>query len=168
MILADILMWFLIIVGLLAAFNSYWLAAYALFPDWVERSTEAYARPIRAILLGSVIAVPLILLGAAMASAANPVAKLLGLSFLGVPILMGLIGSAGLSRRIGRGMSSAVDESQPWRTVLRGGIVLSLLFLLPFLGWFGVLPLTLLSGAGAVAVAFRRREVPPRIPATEL
>jgi len=167
MILADILMWFLIIVGFLAALNSYWLAAHALFPEVVTRSRDAYARPVRTFFVGLVVAVPLVVVGAAIASAPNPVAKLLGIAILGVPLLLGLLGSAGLSQRIGLGLPSAVDDAQPWRMVLRGGVVLALTFLLPFLGWFAVLPLTLVTGVGAAAASLRRKTVPPRIPLNE-
>jgi hypothetical protein len=163
MIVADILMWFLLIVGLLLVFNSYWLASTALFPNMVERARAAYARPVRALFLGLLLAVPLIALGAFIGRVNNPVLKLTGISVGSLPVVLGLLGSAGLSLRIGAGMASPVDVAQPWRRVLRGGIVLSLGFLLPFIGWFGVLPLTLLSGVGAAVTAFwqGRRPVLP-------
>ena len=36
MIFADILMWFLLVLGAYLTFLSYWLAAHALFPRFVE------------------------------------------------------------------------------------------------------------------------------------
>jgi hypothetical protein len=165
MIVADILMWFLLVVGLLLVFISYWLAAVALFPRMVGRAREAYAQPVRVILLGALIATPLITLGVMISSQPNPALKLLGLSVIAVPVLLGLVGSAGLAQRVGLGMASPVDDSQPWRRVLRGGIVLSLGFLLPFLGWFGVLPLTLLSGVGAAGRSIWKGRVPASPPA---
>jgi hypothetical protein len=168
MIVADILMWFLLIVGLLLVFNSYWLASAALFPNMVDRARTVYSRPIRALLLGVVVAAPLIALGTVIASIKNPAFKLLGISISSVPVLLGLLGSAGLSLRIGAGMASPVDAAQPWRRGLRGGIVLSLGFLLPFIGWFGVLPLTLLSGVGATTMAlWQGRRPPVAAPANE-
>jgi hypothetical protein len=163
MIVADILMWFLLVVGLLLVFNSYWLAGTALFPNMVERARAVYSRPIRLILLGLLVAVPLVALGAYIGRVNNPVFKLTGISIGSLPVVLGLLGSAGLSLRIGAGMASPVDVAQPWRRVLRGGIVLSLGFLLPFIGWFGVLPLTLLSGVGAAVAALwqGRRPVSP-------
>jgi hypothetical protein len=163
MILADILMWFLIIVGLLAALISTWLAAHALFPRVVDRSREAYSRPIRAFLIGLAVAVPLLVVGATVASVANPLVKLAGIVVLGALILLGLVGSAGLSLRIGQGLPSPGDQGQPWRVLLRGGVVLALTFLLPFLGWFAVLPITLVTGVGAAASALRRRPEPPEL-----
>ena len=37
MIVADILMWFLLIMGTYVIFISYWLAAQALFPELTDR-----------------------------------------------------------------------------------------------------------------------------------
>lgn len=164
MIVADILMWFLLVVGLLLVFISYWLASAALFPRMVERAREAYAQPVRAVLLGVLIAAPLITLGVVIGAQANPFFKVLGLTISAVPVLLGLVGSAGLSQRIGAGMASPVDDTQPWRRVLRGGIVLALGFLLPFLGWFGVLPLTLLSGVGAAVRSMWKSRAPAAPP----
>ncbi len=65
------------------------------------------------------------------------------------------MGSAGLGDRIGVGLPSAGDATQPWRRLLRGGTVLSLTFLLPIVGWVGVLPWTLVSGVGAAVLAMR-------------
>jgi len=45
----------------------------------------------------------------------------------------------------------------PWRRVLRGGVVLSFAFLLPVIGWFVLLPWTLVSGVGASLGSLRRR-----------
>ena len=42
------------------------------------------------------------------------------------PLLaLGLLGTAGLARRVGCGMPAPVDEAQPWRRVLRGGTALA-------------------------------------------
>lgn len=171
MIVADILMWFLLIVGLLLVFISYWLASVALFPRLVERARDAYATPVRALVLGVLCAAPLIALGILIGARPNPALKVIGLTIGAVPVLLGLVGSAGLSLRIGAGMASPVDDAQPWRRVLRGGIVLALGFLLPFLGWFGVLPLTLLSGVGAAVLSLwrgRKAAHPPAVSAMEM
>jgi hypothetical protein len=54
-----------------------------------------------------------------------------------------------------------VDEVQPWRRVLRGGGVLALLFAVPLLGWFAMLPLTLASGLGALFLPRRPLSISP-------
>lgn len=167
MIMADVLKIALLIIGQLIVFVSYWLAAEALFPVVVERARQQYdSHAIRATLLGLVIVVPFVALGIAVGKSANPLLKLISAILIGTPVLLGMLGSAGLSRRIGAGLPSLIDEQQPWRRGLRGGIVLALLFLLPLIGWFFVLPLTLISGCGAalMALAPQRKEV--RVPPT--
>jgi hypothetical protein len=159
MIMADVLKIFLIIVGLLLVFNAYWLLGAGLFPNWTERCSARFGQPLRTMTLGLVIGLPLFFIGIlVVGKLGNPVFKIIGGIFVAVPVVLGLMGSAGLSRRIGEGLVSAVDEAQPWRRVLRGGIVLSLTFVLPLVGWFVVLPLSIIGGLGAAILSFKKPE----------
>jgi len=172
MIMADILKIFLIIVGLLTVYVSYWLVAQALFPAVVERAQQHYSRPVKITFIGLLAAALPVVLGAIISNLPNPAFKLTGVTLMVVPAMLGMIGSAGLTLRIGAGLPSPLDESQPWRRVLRGGVLLSLTFLLPFVGWF-VLPVwALVSGFGAFILSVqelrRQRGVPPLIQATPL
>ena len=156
---ADILFWFLFVLGAYLAINAYWLAALALFRPVVERARRTYAtRPLTASLVGLGALVPVAGLLLVLARATHPGVKLLAFALLVVPVVTALVGSAGLADRIGSGLPAPIDAEQPWRRVLRGGAVLGLLFLVPFLGWFAVLPLTLASGLGAVLL--RERPLP--------
>ncbi|MDQ6829732.1 MAG: hypothetical protein M3081_12795 [Gemmatimonadota bacterium] len=162
MIMADVFKILFLILGTLIVFVSYWLAATALFPRAVSSARAQYdLHAFRITLVGALVGVPVFALGLLLVTQApTPLLKLAGGALLAVPILLGLLGSAGLSERIGVGMPSLVDEHQPWRRVMRGGVVLSLTFLLPVVGWFVVLPWTVLSGFGAavssMAAATRR------------
>ena len=156
MIFADILFWFLIVAGAYLALNAYWLAAVALFRPAVERSHQTYrVRPVAATLLGLVSFVPVGLVFVVFTKAPHPGLKLLSGAALMVPLVLALIGSAGLAERIGSGLPAPIDDAQPWRRVLRGGAVLGLLFVVPVLGWFAVFPLTLASGLGAILLPRR-------------
>ncbi len=157
MILADVLKIVFLVIGTMAVFISYWLTAKSLFPTLVSHAHDAYGhRPGRLLLTGVVVSTPLLLVGAGLLNAVPQGGlKLLGALLATVPILMGLLGSAGLSERIGRGLVSADDTHTPWRRSLRGAAVLSTTFLLPIVGWFVVLPLTLISGVGAFVLARR-------------
>ncbi len=172
MIMADILKIFLIIVGLLTVYVSYWLVAHALFPAVVDRARQHYARPVKLTLVGLLAAALPVILGAIISNLPNPALKLTGVTLMLIPALLGLIGSAGLVLRIGAGLPTPADEQQPWRRVLRGGILLSLTFLLPFVGWF-VLPIwALVSGFGAFILSVqelrKQRNLPPIINMTPL
>lgn len=155
MIMADVLKIFLIIVGLLIVYVSYWLLAQALFPRLVERASQLYGRPLKISLIG-LIAAPLpVGLGLLISKLPNPLLKIIGVTLMVIPAMLGLVGSAGLTLRIGSGLPSPADGAQPWRRVLRGGVLLAFSFLLPVVGWF-VLPIwALVSGFGAFIICAR-------------
>lgn len=158
MIMADILKIFLLIVGLLTIYVSYWLVAQALFPGLVERARQNYGQPVKITLVGLLAAALPIVTGAIISNLPNPALKITGITLMLIPAMLGLIGSAGLVLRIGVGLPSPADEQQPWRRVLRGGILFALTFLLPIVGWF-VLPVwALLSGFGAFILSVRERK----------
>ncbi|MBA3710340.1 MAG: hypothetical protein H0W83_16140 [Planctomycetes bacterium] len=156
MIMADVLTWFLIISGIYLVVVAYWLAAVALFPASVERCRDLYGRrSVAASLVGAAALVPLAALGAITAAIPHPLISGTLLVIALVPVLMALVGSAGLALRIGSGLAGSTAEGMPGRNVLRGGGVLGLTFLLPFIGWFVVLPWALISGLGVALLAMR-------------
>src|SRR6266498_2184734 len=101
MIMADVLKILLIILGILTIYVSYWLLAEALFPGLVERAGRQYNRPLRISLLGLAAAAVPVIVGVACAKMPNPLLKLVGITLLVVPGILGLAGSAGLTLRIG-------------------------------------------------------------------
>ena len=161
--MADILKILLIILGILTIYVSYWLLAEALFPALVERASRQYGKPLKISLIGLAAALAPVVLGLMLSKVPNPLLKVLGITLLIAPAMLGLAGSAGLTLRIGAGLPSPVDEAQPWRRVLRGGVLLACSFLLPIVGWI-VIPLwVLVSGLGAfiVSVKEQNRDRPP-------
>jgi len=162
MIMADILKILLIIIGILTIYVSYWLLSEALFPALVEGASRQYRTPFKITFVGLGAAVLPVVLGLVLAHTPNPLVKLIGLTLVVVPALLGLAGSAGLTLRIGAGLPSPADQTQPWRRVLRGGILLACSFLLPVVGWI-ILPLwVLVSGFGALILY--RRELRRNLP----
>ena len=173
MIMADVLKYFLSILGGLLIFIAYWLAAEALFPTLVERARDQYRRPWKLTFAGLAMCAPV--LGLALAASKigdrNPLMNIAAFILLGIVVFGGLAGSAGFAKRIGAGLPSPLDETQPWRRVLRGGIVLELTFLLPFIGWIGLPIWTLVTGFAALVFAIREAKqanpVVPELPKTE-
>jgi len=155
--LADVFTFLFVILGFVIVFNAYWLMAAGLFPDLVERCAARLERPVKATLVGLVTFVPVVFVGLAISSQApNAALKVAGLGLVLGAALVALFGSAGLALRLGRGLPSTLDEPQPWRTVRRGGLVLALTFVLPFLGTFVLMPFAFIAGAGAWVLARRR------------
>lgn len=151
MIMADVFKILFLILGTLTTAVSYWLLFEACAPLRVERARANYERrPLRTTLLGLIVSAPVVGIGLALSSVPRGPVKLVGLILIMLTVLAGLFGSAGLTRLIGQRLASPADAVQPWRRVLRGGIVLSVSFVLPFIGWFMVLPFTLISGVGAL------------------
>jgi hypothetical protein len=169
--MADILKIFLLILGGLLIFLSYWLAAEALFPALVERARDQYRRPYKLTFAGLAMAAPMLGLAFACTKLNNPLMNIVSLILLGIVLFGGLAGSAGFAKRIGAGLPSPMDETQPWRRVLRGGIVLTLTFLLPFIGWMGLSIWTLVTGFAAFVFAVREAKkanpAAPELPKTE-
>jgi hypothetical protein len=152
--LADVFTVVLIILGLLTVFVGVWLASASLFPKVVERCAEQIgSAPIRCGIVGAGAMTLLIAAGAMVGKVApNAPGKLLGFVIIVLTILTALIGTSGLALRIGRGLASAEDERQPWRRVLRGGVVLAITY-----GTIVLLPLTLVAGFGAFVLGGARR-----------
>jgi len=169
MIMADVWKIVFLVLGTQAVMVSCWLLAAALFPRALAQSRRVYdVRGGRATFVGLVTVVPTLLFGVALLQQGpHPLLKLLGAILVSAPVAFGLAGSAGLCDRIGAGLPVDSDGRQPWRRVLRGGVVLSFAFVLPVIGWFVLLPWTLVSGVGASMSALgeaRRERRAHRVP----
>ncbi|MBI5092710.1 MAG: hypothetical protein HZB26_09755 [Candidatus Hydrogenedentes bacterium] len=168
MIMADVFKILFLILGTLVTVVCYWLLFEACAPARVDRARRNYERrPIRITLLGLLVSAPVIAIGMAMVSAPAGLAKVIGLTLIMLLVLSGLLGSAGLTRMIGQRLESAVDSAQPWRRVLRGGVVLAVSFVMPFIGWFLVLPFALISGVGATICRAPASPAPQPAPIAE-
>lgn len=150
----DVLAILFIHVGFLIAFQSYWLAGAALFPELARSAERNYAaRPIKLLLVGLAVAVPLLLLTIAVNNTPVKFAKVV---LAGGWLLLGMtamFGTSGLARLIGSRLPGEPELAiHSTRASYRGGLVLGFTFIMPLLGWFLVIPYSLLSGLGAVAV----------------
>lgn len=161
MTMADVFTVVFIFVGFLLALPATWLLFSAIAPRGVARAQyRARRMPIVAFFVGlGTIA----LFAAAVAGlAATSLGPLQTLAFLVAASGMAftMYGVSGVARQIGAMLPSAIDRDNPWRSHLRGGVVLELSFLIPILGWFLILPATLIVGAGAAALSILLRGVP--------
>jgi hypothetical protein len=129
----------------------HWVAFGGMFPKATSEFVRVYdERPIRALLLGLVTYGPVIVL---LLNTAKLPGTALRVVMIGVGLLSLLIafaGSAGLALRIGRNLSA---DASRWQQCLRGGVMLGLVFVTPFVGWGFLLHAGLASGFGAFLLA---------------
>jgi hypothetical protein len=153
-----------ILAAFLAAFLiliSHWLVSAGLFPKAADKFADVYGqRPVRAFLVGLVTYGPLQFIGLNANNIHNGPVKFLAIVLSFGSLLIAIVGTGGLALRIGRNLSAGADA---WRQMLRGGVMLALVFLTPFLGWFFALPVGLASGFGAFVLArpWKSKEASP-------
>jgi len=155
--LADVFTVVLIIVGVLGVFVGVWLLTAGLFAAQTARCAELLgSAPLQCFLVGAAALVPVLVAGIALGRfASNAPLKILSVLIFVFTLLGALAGTAGLALRIGQGLASARDAQEPWRRVLRGGIVLAISY-----GTLVLLPLTLVPGFGAFVLSRGRRAGP--------
>ncbi len=159
MLMADVFVWVFFILGLMIAFPASWLLFFAVSNKGVVRAQDRVRRmPIVTFFVG--VGAIFLIVAAVGLLAATALAPLQTLAFIVAASGMAftMFGVSGIARQIGSMLPSGIDRDSPWRAHLRGGIVLELSFLIPVLGWFLILPMTLILGAGAatLSVLFRR------------
>lgn len=150
--LADVFTVLFVVLGLMVVFVAYWLLAAGLFPKLVGRCADRVGASLgKTVLIGTVGLVPVITAGIMISRvASNPLGKILGVLVVLGGILLALTGAAGIAAKIGQGLAAANDEREPWRRVLRGGVVLALA-----LGTVVLLPVMLLAGFGALLLGWK-------------
>ncbi len=165
MTMADVLTGTLIVLGFLVTLPALWLLLRALFPAAVGRGRDRIAAaPIRCFFLG-LLGVVLLVGIVAVLNLAGPPGKALGVLAIVAGVLLAGVGLSGFSAIVGERLPSTADEGRPWRGMVRGAVCLELSFLLPVIGWFGVLPIALLTGLGAAAMALASPGDPRPLPA---
>ena len=152
--------WLWVHFGVLLALVGYAACGHALFPRLVEDGrVRLELRPVRTLLVGLAISLPWVGLGIALANAPNGALKfagvLLGLAWLS----LALVGVSSIALRIGARGEAAHAR---WTDVARGAGFVGFTWMLPILGWFVVLPLTLACGVGClVGSLVGRSPLPP-------
>ena len=170
MLMADTVAIFFVILGLMLALPGLWLLCRGLWPRAVAgAAARCNAGLIKTFLVGLPITTVMIFLTAVLNNALGTFGKVAAIGVVCLYVVYAHTGVAGLATCLGERLASPVDAIRPWRATLRGGIVLELTYLLPILGWFVILPLSTIIGAGAVTLALLRRKkvAPVMVPPTE-
>lgn len=152
MLMADTMSIFFVVLGMLLAFSGLWLMCRGLWPSVVEATAERCAKRIWPYFLAGIPLTLVMIVLTKVLFSLGPVGKIAGVGVVSAYMLQAHTGVSGLVTAIGRRLPSSVDEQSPWRATLRGGIALELTYLLPILGWFVVLPASIIIGTGAINV----------------
>lgn len=154
MLFADTMAWFFVIVGLLITFPSLWLLCTGLWPNFVERASHAVSGGIiKSFLIGipvTALAVFIVIVVGKLPASFGQIGGVLSFSAL---MLFAQTGVAGLAKQLGLKLFYPEGTERPCRPVLRGGAVLVLSYLLPLVGWFLILPASIIIGAGSATRA---------------
>ncbi len=148
----------------------HWLVMCGMFPAATSAVVREYdARPVRALLVGVLTYGPIFVLLLNVAKLPGTPLRIAVIAAAVVALLVAFAGTAALALRIGRNLCASASR---WEQCLRGGVMLGLVFITPFLGWGFLLHAGLASGFGAVLLAKPWKksaaETPDTLPAPAL
>ena len=147
--MADVMLGTMLHVGLVIVLPGVWLLAGALWPSVSGRAQQRILKmPIGTFFIGLPIGLAVFFASVFLGNANLP--------WLAVPLAIlgvgwALFGLSAFSRHVGERLLTPGEP--PWRTHLRGSVVLTLSFFLPFIGWFLILPVALALGLGSATLS---------------
>jgi hypothetical protein len=161
MLMADTMAIFFTVLGLLIALPGLWLLCRGLWPGSVESARSDCVKTLwKPFLVGIPITAGAIFLCAMLGKLPQPVGGILAILDICLFITYASAGVAGLATVVGERLPSPADAQCPWKATIRGGVILELSYLLPILGWFVLLPSSIIIGAGAVTRSFFAKKSP--------
>jgi len=167
MLMADTMAIFFVIVGFLLAFPGLWLLCRGLWPNAVISARDRCAAGlIRPFIYGVPFAALIVIL-AAMLGKLGTAGKIGSVGVVCLALMIANCGVSGMVTAIGERLVTDSDEGRAWRATLRGAIVLVLTYPIPFLGWFVILPTSMIIGLGAGLNAIYRHLLTARSGAKE-
>jgi hypothetical protein len=155
MLMADTLAVFFVVLGLLLAHLGVWLLCRGLWPSVTAKVEGGGVGVGLSALSGLPPTVLAIVAAAVFGHVLGGFGKACAAVILAGFFLYAHVGLAGLVARVGRALGP--DGETAWRATLKGGLALSLAYLFPLLGWFVLLPISLVIGAGATTIALARK-----------
>ena len=162
---ATVWAWLFIHIGVVLVVSAYFTAGAVLVPSITARARERVARAAwLPALVGLAASLPWLGGGIVLVNLPSAVLKFIGAAMITLWVLAGLLGGAGIAQHIGAGSR---DGQATWTDTIRGGLCLSLTWILPLVGWLVMLPATMATGVGCLLLGPfpPRRTAPPSAPA---
>lgn len=154
LVIGDVLA---IVAALVGSAITVWalvMALSMLFVRRVEVAAESVERhPWGAALLGFGLIATVGLVGTTLAAVPMPLVKLMGLTILLVLSVLAMVGIGGLSHLISRRVRAYAPETTPYQALVKGSSLIVMAGFVPFVGWFLVGPVVIMTGLGACAMA---------------
>lgn len=145
---AVVLSFLFIHLGVILVVTAYFTLGAALAPGLTERARVRFAkRPWLPLLLGTAVSVPWVVASLVLLNIQSSPIKFAGAVLGCLWLLVGLIGGSAMAQHVGRAGSEAPPS---WVHTVRGGLLISLTWVLPLVGWLIMLPLTLATGVGCL------------------
>lgn len=161
MVVADVMAVVFSVIGMLLALPGLWLLCKGLWPDQVNASeadcSVALWKPLLAGLIPAIVLFVLV----AIFSKLGGIGGIFAIFLISVFVVFASIGISGLATLVGKRLPSPHDAERPWMCTLRGAIIIEVSCLIPFVGWFILLPLAFILGSGATVRTFVRNT--PRV-----
>ena len=161
---AEVYAWFFVHLGVLLVVAAWMTVSALMFPNITGRCGEAITeRPWLSFFLGFTLFFLGVILFAAMNAIPFAGAKFIAVVVGLTVILFGLFGAGGFVRCLASRTISG-QASPSVRSLYGISLLVVLTWLLPLIGWFFALPLTLILGLGSLILA-RSRKKKPKAPA---
>jgi len=156
MLMADTMAIFFVVLGLSLAFPGLWLLCRGLWPRaGAEAAAICGKGLIKPFIAGLPVTMAMIFVAAVLSKFGSG-GKIAAAAAVCLYLMIANCGVAGLVTVVGARLGWPVDSEQPWRVTLRGGVALMLASLLPILGWFVILPASVIIGCGANLISLWR------------
>jgi hypothetical protein len=151
MLIDNVFFYFLIGVGIMLSLPALWLFHRARWSQRYEKQRVVAERRIFVTFLIGLV--PTLLLGTVIGVVLSKVksgdvgALAFDVLLLGFSVCWALSGLSGLVTLVGEKLTPTCNDD-PFKTTLRGGIVAVFCLSMPFIGWFALIPLAIITGAG--------------------
>lgn len=148
-------------LGVILVVCAYYALSAAIAPGITERGRVRFARrPWLPALAGIALSLPWVVAALVLLNVPAGPVKFAGAVLGCAWILCCLIGGSSLAQHVGS--MSGREQDMTWIRSVRGGLFITLTWVLPIVGWLGMLPLTLATGLGCLLVGLFPLRSQPR------